>query len=403
VGIELYVRDTQLDQGRFPTVNGLLDPTAPERVVFHWRGPDIKLDTPDVTSQYHVSTSEELDFYQFVDWLNDYSFNISRSPVQVTPTVITRVYVQVHNRGILPANEVRVMLLAANASAGLPPLPPGYDINVRMGMPIHTEHWRTVGIVTLNDVRVGMPKIAAFNLTSNLLPPPANLLGNNHQCVLALIHHPDDPYTSTITDADANNLAERKAAQKNFTQVQFPFPLPTGQDPVPMIIPFRIHNGSLEQEILTGIRFQFNFPYPGLVRLYAPPLQTALPLEESLNCLAIGDDFEPFRSWGEEHIRMIRENLASDTPYDSEWSLQRIQAIERILEPGTGLMLQGDPELLTAQISGIKLEPNSYRTFFLAIDPPPYPQFPVLDIIQTGETPGETLGGLTVRMEPFSP
>ncbi len=304
-GIELYVRDTQLDQGRFPTVNGLQDPTAPERVVFHWRGPDIKLDTPDVTGQTQVSPSEELNFYQFVDWLNDYRFVISHSPVQVTPNTITRVYVQVHNRGVLPANEVRVTLLVANASAGLPPLPPGYDINVRMGMPIQTGHWRTVGIVTLNDVRVGMPKIAAFNLPSNLLPPPANLVGNNHQCVLALIHHPDDPYTSTITDTDANSLTERKAAHKNFMQVQFPFPLPTGQTPTPMVIPFRIHNGNLEREILSGIRFQFNFPYPSLVQLYAPPLQTALPLEESLLGLAMGEDFEPFRRWGEEHIRII--------------------------------------------------------------------------------------------------
>ena len=402
-GIQLYVRDTQLDQGRFPTMNGLLDPTAPERVVFHWRGPDIKLDTPDVTGQTKVPPSEELDFYQFVDWLNDYPFNIARSPVQVTPNIITRVYVQVHNRGVLPANEVRVMLLVANASAGLPPLLPGYDINVRMGIPIHTEHWRTVGIVTLNDVRVGMPKIAAFNLTSNLLPPPANLTGNNHQCVLALVHHPQDPYASTITDTDANSLGERKAAHKNFMQAQFTYPPLTGQNPAPMVVPFRAHNGSLEGEILSGIRFQFNFPYPSLVRLYAPPLQTALPLEESLLGLTIGGDFEPFRSWGEEHIRMIRENLASDTPYDSEWSLQRIQAIERILEPGAGLMLQGEPELVTAEIRGVKLEPNSYRTFFLVLDPPPFPQFPVLDILQMGETPGAILGGLSVRLEPVSP
>ena len=405
-GIELYVRDTQLDQGRFPTVNGLTDPTLPDRKAYHWRGPDIKLDTPVVTGQYQFPPSEGMDFYQFVDRLEDFPFIISPSPVQVTPNVITRVYVQVHNRGILPANDVQVMLLAANASAGLPPLPPGYDINVRMGMPIRTEHWRTVGIVTLNDVRVGMPKIAAFNLTSNLLPPPANLAGNYHPCVLALIHHPEDPYTSTITDTDANSLAERKAAHKNLTLVQYVFPPPTGQNPAPMIIPFRIHNGNLEGELLAGIRFQSTYPYPSLVRLYSPPLQTALPLEESIHGLAIGDDFEPFQRWAEEHIRMIHENLASDTPYDSEWSLQRIQAIERILEPGAGLMFKGEQELVTAEIRGLKLEPNSYRTFFLLVDPPASPQFPqfhMMDIIQTGDTPETILGGLSVRLEPLSP
>jgi hypothetical protein len=403
VGIELYVRDTQLDQGRFPTVNGLQDPTLPDRLVYHWRGPDIKLDTPDATGQYQFPPSEGMDFHQFVDKLKDFPYAMVQSPAQVTPHVITRVYVQVHNRGILPANDVRVMLLAANASAGLPPLPPGYDINVRMGMPIHTEHWRTVGIVTLNDVRVGMPRVAAFNLTANILSPPANLAGNNHPCVLALIHHPDDPYTSTVTDTDANSLAERKAAHKNLDLAQYISPVPTGQNPAPMIIPFRIHNGNLEQELLTGIRVQFGFPYPGLVRLYAPPLQTALPLEESIHGLTLGDDFEPFRRWAEEHIRMIRENLASDTPYDAEWSLQRIQAIEHILAEGEGLMFKGAEETLTAELRGLKLEPNSYRTLFLVIDPPAFPPFHLMDILQTAEGPQEILGGLSVRLEQVFP
>jgi hypothetical protein len=400
-GIEMYVRDTQLDQGRFPSVNGLIDPTMPDRPVYHWRGPDIKLDTPDVTGQYQIPASEGMNFYQFVDRLKDFPFN--RSPVQVTPNTITRVYVQVHNRGILAANDVQVMLLAANASAGLPPLPPGYDINVRMGIPIHTEHWRTVGIVTLNDVRVGMPKIAAFNLTSNLLPPPANEAGNNHPCVLALIHHPDDPYTSTVTDTDANSLAERKAAQKNLALVQYIFPSPTGQNAAPMIIPFQIHNGNLETELLTGIRFQFTYPYPSLLRLYTPPLQTALPLEESIQGFAIADDHEPFQRWGEEHIRMIRENLATDTPYDSEWSLQRIQAIEGILDGGAGLMFKSEQELFSAELRGIKLEPNSHRTLFLLVDPPASPEFHMLDIIQTGERPEAILGGFSVRLEPVAP
>jgi hypothetical protein len=70
------------------------------------------------------------------------------------------------------------MLLLANASAGLPALPVGFDVNVRNGLPITTAAWRTVGFATLTDVRVGFPKIAAFDLASNLLPPPANLAGN---------------------------------------------------------------------------------------------------------------------------------------------------------------------------------------------------------------------------------
>ncbi len=100
---------------------------------------------------------------------------------------------------------------------------------------------------------------------------------------------------------------------------------------------------------------------------------------------------------------MIRENQASDTPYDSEWSLQRIQAIERISKEGAGLMLQAEQPFLTAEIRGLQLEPNSYRTLFLVVDPLTFPQYPVLDIIQTGERPEAILGGLSVRMEPVSP
>lgn len=402
-GIEIYIRDTQLDQGRSSTVNGLPDPTAPERKVYHWRGPDIKLDTPDVMGQYQFPPHHPMDFHLFVDKLRDFPvtvFDFPANATQVTPTTSTRVYVQVHNRGVLPANDVRVMLLVANSSAGLPPLPPGYDVNVRMGMPIQTEHWRTVGIVSLNDVRVGMPKVAAFDLGSHLLPPPANIAGDNHPCLLALIHHPDDPYTSVITDADANSLAERKAAHKNLTLLQDIVLLPPVQNSAPVVVPFRIHNGSLAQERLTGIRFQFSFPYPGVVRLYTPPLQTALAIEESIQGLALGDDFEPFKRWADEHIRMIRENLASEAPYDSAWSLERIQDIERILDGSAGLTFQGEEEMHTAEIRGLKLEPHSYRTFFLVVERPTIFQNYMLDILQTGAEPEQILGGLTVRLEP---
>jgi hypothetical protein len=173
-GVELYVRSTQLDSGRFPAINGLADPTVPGDTVRFWQGPDIKLDTPDAMGQYQFPLSGTIDFLQFVDTLTDDFRNVA---THATATITTRVYVQVHNRGVTPANNVRVMLLLANASAGLPALPAGFDVNVRNGTPITTPDWRTVGFDTLNDVRVGFPRIAAFNLPSSMLPPPASLAG----------------------------------------------------------------------------------------------------------------------------------------------------------------------------------------------------------------------------------
>ncbi len=222
-GIELYIRSTQLDQGRFPAVNGLPDPTALGQTVEFGRGPDIKLDTPDATGQYQFPPTDTIDFLQFVDTLSDDFQNVA---THSSANILTRVYVQVHNRGVTPANNVRVMLLLANISAGLPSLPAGFDVNVRNGLPITTPDWRTVGFDTLNDVRVGFPKIAAFSLPSSMLPPPANLVGNQHQCVLALVHHADDQFTNTLTNVNILSSGDRKAAHKDLTVVQFAGTLP---------------------------------------------------------------------------------------------------------------------------------------------------------------------------------
>src|SRR6185312_2740106 len=130
---------------------------------------------------------------------------------------------------------------------------------VRNGLPINTPNWKTIGIVTLNDLRVGFPKIAAFNLSSTMLPPPANLAGNQHQCVLALVHHADDQFTNTQTNVDTLSSGDRKAAHKNLTVVQFTGTLPPA---MPVVMPFRINNACLHDLLLTNINVDLN-NYPG--------------------------------------------------------------------------------------------------------------------------------------------
>ena len=78
--------------------------------------------------------------------------------------------------------------------------------------------------------------------------------------------------------------------------------------------------------------------------------------------------------------------------------------IERILEEGAGLVFQGEQEMTTAELRGLQLEPNSHRTFFLVMERPDILRPYLMDIIQTGETPEQILGGLSVRLEPvFQP
>lgn len=217
--VELYARDTSLDVGRAATVDGLADPeTWPAQPVFHYLSRNIKIDVP-TPAGYQTPTSD-IDFLVFNDVIVDGSVHTATLDAS-SGTVVNRVYVEVHNRGIVEAASARVMLLLANASAGLPPLPFGYESNVQTGTPISTASWQTVGTRTLTGVRAGSPQVAAFQLPSTMLPPPASLPGMAHHCLLALIHSAQDTFTSTQTNTDALAMADHKVAQRNLQVVAF--------------------------------------------------------------------------------------------------------------------------------------------------------------------------------------
>jgi hypothetical protein len=391
-GVELYVRSTQLDQGRFPAINDLPDPTALGQPVKFWRGPDIKLDAPDVTGHYQFPLTGTIDFLQFVDTLSDDFQNVA---THATANIITRVYVQVHNRGVIPANNVRVMLLLANASAGLPPLPAGFDVNVRNGLPINTPDWRTIGFATLNDVRVGFPKIAAFSLPSSMLPPPANLAGHQHQCVLALIHHADDQFTNTQSNVDMLSSGDRKVAHKNLTVVQFTGTLPPE---TPIVIPIRIHNADLEELLLTSFLVKLN-DYPGRVRLFIPRLRTDGDLRELIEGLSFSEDSQDIKRWAESQEQLIKQNQESRQPYDRLWSKQRITDSRQALETGT--MLEAKSKKLVA-LHRILMEPGTYSTLYLMFDRPPegkIGQSYDIEIQQIDVRREKIIGGLSARVE----
>jgi hypothetical protein len=211
-GVELYSRHTQLDRGRRPADDGLPDPAQPGAEVDHRRGPDLKVDPPDAAGGYQTPTNR-LGFCDFVDALVDGSDRVATADPSGPPAV-NRVYVQVHNRGVLAANGVRVLLLLAPAAGGPPDLPAGYADRVRAGQLIEAPPWRTVGEDRVSDVRVGFPQVAAIDLPSSLLPAPGSLAGNDTFCLLALLHSDEDAFTSTQTAVDPLTRTERKAVQK---------------------------------------------------------------------------------------------------------------------------------------------------------------------------------------------
>lgn len=216
--VELYIRDTTLDLGRTPTADGLDDPAAfPVAPVRHYESPNIKVDVP--TPAGYQTPGLEIDFYRFNDKLVDGSAGVATLD-PMAGTVTNRVFVEVHNRGIQPASSVQVMLLLTPASAGLV-LPSGYRSNVLSGTPITAPGWQTVGIKTVSGLRVGAPQVVGFNLPSTMLPPPASLPGASHYCAVAILHSPDDQFTSTQTGIDPLCVADRKVGQKNLHIVQF--------------------------------------------------------------------------------------------------------------------------------------------------------------------------------------
>jgi hypothetical protein len=185
--VELYLRHTPLDEGRYPSLNDLADPTLPGSTVLHTRSPDIKV-------AMGKSPETPISFLEFQDGLTDASDAVLLDPGCV--------YVQVHNRGTQPADKVQVMLLWANTQVGLPYLPEGFQQLVQTGQPVNND-WKTIGIQTLNNVRAGVPQVVAFPWPPNELSaiPP----GNNGLGLLALVHHEMDKFSAT--QLNSNTLA----------------------------------------------------------------------------------------------------------------------------------------------------------------------------------------------------
>ena len=360
LAVELYVRDTQLDLGRRTTVNGLDDPTQPGQTVRHYKGPDIKVDVPSAMGTYQTPTTA-INCYQFVDTIVDGSGGVATVDPSIG-TAVNRVYVQVHNRGVRDADNVQVMVLLANASGGLPNLPPGYDTDVRTGTAISTTHWQTLGFHTLNDLRVGFPQIAPFNLPSTLLPPPASLAGNTHHCLLALLHCPGhDEFTNAQIHVDTLSPHERKAAHKNLHVVQFTGTLPPA---APEWMAVRLH-GLPEGELLSDLVLEM-FGYRGRVRLVVPErLPLVDGLEDSLSGFYLEDPID-FDEWAERKWEQLHLYLEKGM-FNPLWTEQMLEAIE---------MTRGMPMLVAettekpVTLRRFLVQPDEFYTVFIGIDRP---------------------------------
>lgn len=214
--VELYIRDTQLDVGRRPVESGLNDPASVDEKTVIGDSPDIKVDTP--SSDGYQTLTNQINFWEFTDVIEDRSDRVATSD-QSGGVVINRVYVQVHNRGLTPAIETQVMLLLAETPGEIADLPSSFMSDIQNGNMINTPQWRTVGIQKLDAIRVNSPRVAAFDLPSNILPPPDALEGNADYALLAVLHSASDPYTNDGLKVSEFVPGERKATLKKIRVV----------------------------------------------------------------------------------------------------------------------------------------------------------------------------------------
>lgn len=234
-GVHLYIRSTQTDSGRYPLNEGLQDPTIPAgTAVNRFNSPDIRVDAPDPATGL-LRQARNLNFVDFIDRLTDQSNAVAS---HASARFNNRVHVQVHNRGVLTANDVTVTLLLAPATGALPNptvplLPNNYSQQVQAGATISNNDWRTVGSVRVHNVGVSYPQVASFDLSTDLLRQVAGSGGGTGFVLLALAHHADDAYpTGGVTDPNVLVRGERLAAMKYIQTVAYAGVLP---DAPPML------------------------------------------------------------------------------------------------------------------------------------------------------------------------
>jgi hypothetical protein len=394
---ELYIRDTDLDVARTATVDYLPDPEQLGSVVVHWESPNIKVDVP--TPAGYQTPTLAIDFYQFVDLIQDGSGGVATLD-PASGTVVNRVYVEVHNRGIVPAGTAQVMLLLCDASPGLPALPAGYAANVQAGTPVGGS-FTLVGVKTVTNLRAGVPQVVEFPLPSTMLPPPASLPGDSHYCLLALLHSPQDQFTASQTNVDALTIAERKVGQKNLHIVAF-----VGVPPPPAPwrwSAFQLHGG-LEKLLLSDLILDAR-GYAGQIAFVLPKsLKIRGGLEKALSGFKIEQRARArdiIEDWRERQNRDLKKLIAH-----GRYSHAKAKAMVEALEDVSDASLLVADRGVVAELRGLELEPGRSVTSFLAIEPPAHAKLGDdwrIQLINRAHQSRKILGGSTYSVRILAP
>jgi photosystem II stability/assembly factor-like uncharacterized protein len=203
--VRLVMRDHIMDTGRLtPSPSGLAsaweDPYRQVNLgdpLFWWNCADVKVDSP-VGGSYQMPVAS-VDYVAFETALEH------RNPQR---GALNRVYVQVQNRGVLPASNVVVKILYADATPGLPDLPSDFwtAFPGNSGMP---GPWTPIGAAqTIASLRPEHPAVLEWDWT-----PPMSAAA--HSCLLVVTTSSEDSPGVTSLVLDQLVTQNRQVGLKN--------------------------------------------------------------------------------------------------------------------------------------------------------------------------------------------
>jgi hypothetical protein len=205
---EVFVRDNLMDSGRSsPSPSSVpaafedpLQYVALGDLQYWWMCADIKVDTLEGSSPQYQMPVAAVDAVAFETRLQHRDAQRGR---------VNRIYVQVHNRGISPAANVTVKVLAADATAGLPPL----QANFWTAYPNDPSPgaWTPIGTYqTIPSLSTTEPAILEWDWNTPVTTA-------DHTCLLVVADCASDPIPAASKVLQVWTLVpnERRAGLKN--------------------------------------------------------------------------------------------------------------------------------------------------------------------------------------------
>lgn len=369
--VDLYFRDHLMSTGRIlPSPDWVAaafeDPLQYVNLgdlLSHWMCADIKVDALEGSPPAFQMPITSVDYLAFETKLQHR--NAQRGNVN-------RAYVDVHNRGVAPGSNVAVKLLYADASAGLPPLPPDFwtafpnnSANTTLWHPLLKGAATFQTIATLSPTE---PTILEWDF-------PLPTTAATHSCLLAVMDCPADPIPAgnKIFNVDTLVQNEKRVGLKNLHVVNIP-PATT----LWATLDFHSLQGLSAIRVIgtreSGAGLGFLLP-----KSVAPPAGTKSSKKAAKKAAATAPKLDGFvvSKTTDQMIKSLKELLPNEA---AKFDLTRLYALDKQAKGG-------------GVIPGIKIPKNGLRAAVLLTAPTKTDTFATFSVVQ--EESGKVVGGST--------